>query len=82
MSEKNIIECKYGHHMADREKDFTKSGLKKPNFTQCRKCKAEEMRRYRTKHKIEYNNKVREYHRNYQKSYRELKNNNNKIEVA
>lgn len=56
------------------KEDFTKSGLNK-KFPQCRKCKAEEMRRYRKKHNEKYNDKVREYHREYMEKWREEKKN-------
>jgi DNA-directed RNA polymerase subunit M/transcription elongation factor TFIIS len=65
----NLIECQYGHHMCSKD-DFTPIGLKK-KFTQCRKCGAKQARKYRTKYKEEYNNKVREYQRLYMQKKRQ-----------
>lgn len=64
MSENNnvMIRCGYGDHLVNKE-DFTQSGINKKYFTQCRKCKAEEMKKYRQKHKEKYNNSVRDYKR-------------------
>lgn len=75
MSDPELIECKYGHHMCSKD-DFTTSGLNKKYFTQCRKCKAEEIRRYVSKHKEEHNKKRREYLRNWR-----LSKENDEIEV-
>lgn len=69
MSEEKIIECTYGGHQSS-EKDFTESGLKRIYGTQCRKCKSEEMRKYRNKYRREYNDRVREYHGEYQSNMR------------
>jgi len=49
MSENNLIECTYGHHIADKNNDFSKSGLSNKYYTICRKCSAEKMREYRQK---------------------------------
>ena len=65
-----LIECQYGHHLTAKS-NFTPSGLKK-KFTICRACKAEEMRRYRKKHKQEYNNK----HKLYIKKWRQRSKDN------
>jgi hypothetical protein len=64
MSDSNtdLIECTYGKHMCNIE-DFTKSGLNKKYFTQCRKCRAKQMKKYRQKYGDEYRDKVREGNR-------------------
>lgn len=73
--QKESIECAYGKHTVP-ETEFTKSGLNKKYFTQCRKCKAEEMRKYRAKHKEKYNDSIREYKRVYMAEYRKRNNKN------
>lgn len=68
------IECQYGHHMTSIS-NFSPSGLTK-KFTICRACKAEEMRRYRNKHRKQYNEK----HKLYLREWRtKRKNNNNNV---
>lgn len=66
----NMIKCQYGNHMADRENDFTYSGLNN-KYTICRKCKALKERLYRQKHKTEYNEK----HKIYLRKWRNKENN-------
>ena len=67
----NLIECKYGHHLADKDKDFTPSGLNNKFLTTCKKCKSESMKKYRQKHKDEY----RERHKLYQRRWKAAKKN-------
>jgi hypothetical protein len=69
-SNTNLIECTYGKHMCSIG-DFTKSGLNKKYFTQCRKCKAEQMKKYREKHNEKYNESRREYNREWMANKRE-----------
>ena len=74
MSESNLIECTYGHHMADQDKDFTASGLNKAYFTICRKCKVEQTRKYRQKYRDEIREREREGNRIRKARERERKN--------
>lgn len=63
MSENNLIECTYAHHITNID-EFAASGLRGP-YKICRKCSTEKIRKYRQKHNKEYNDKVREYKRQY-----------------
>ena len=85
----NLIECTYGHHMADKDKDFTSSGLNKKYFTICRKCKTKETKKYRERHKDKFNDSRREYNRQWMSNKRvqekgnkqnELENKQNELE--
>lgn len=77
MSIEKTIECQYGHHMCTKD-EFTPSGLNN-KYNICRQCNAEKMKKYRQKHKKEYNEKVREYQRDYKRKIRRF--NKNEIEV-
>ena len=60
MSESEIIECTYGHHMTARS-NFTPSGLNIKYYTICRSCKTNQMRAYRQKYREKYNAKQSHY---------------------
>ena len=57
----NLIECKYGHHMVNKDNDFTPSGLNNECYSICRKCEAEKKRKYRQKYNDEYKMKQKRY---------------------
>lgn len=61
MNDNNLIECTYGHHLADKDKDFTTSGLNYKYYTICRKCNTEKIYKYRQKYRKAYNEKQKEY---------------------
>lgn len=65
------IQCQYGKHLCNKN-EFSLNGLNKKYFTQCRKCKAEEMRKYREKYKDEYNEKHKLYERERRKKLKQL----------
>lgn len=73
MSENNLIECTYGHHMVDREKGFSISGLNGKYYSICRKCKAEKQKQYRQKYNDEYNEKHKMYQRQWILNKNEIK---------
>ena len=68
MSENNLIECQYGHHMCKRE-EFTQSGLDN-KYTICRKCNATKSKKYRQLHRDKYNNSRRDCSRIWQQNKR------------
>lgn len=70
-SDNNLIFCKYGNHNADVN-NFTQSGLTNI-YKICRKCKAEQMKKYRKKHNEEYNDRVRVYNKQYMRNLRAKK---------
>lgn len=60
MTEDNLVECTYGHHMTSID-NFTASGLNGKYFTICRSCKNKKQKAYIQKHYDEYNEKRKKY---------------------
>lgn len=81
MTTNNLIECAYGHHMADKDKDFTKSGLSNI-YIICRECTRVRRNKYRTKYRDHYNESKREYDRIWRANKRAQEKQNQEIALS
>lgn len=77
----NFVECKYGHHIADKNLDFTSSGLNSV-YSICRKCCSLRSAKYRQSHKNQYNDSRREYYRLFMAQKRAKDKLNNLIQLS
>ncbi len=67
MNDKLIL-CQYVNHNVEPH-NFTASGLG-GIYKICRECNAKKIKRYRQKNKDDYNNRVREYQKQYKRKIR------------
>lgn len=82
MSESNnLVECKYGHHMADRDTEFTEYGLK-GLYKICRKCAYEKTKKYREKYREKFNESKKEYNRQWMANKRAQEKQNQQNELT